>query len=112
MIKVDTGDTVKHLPSGETWIVACVENGELSWVGWPEGWAKLADCVLVKKATAEKRQKILEQMAGIRNAGDHRRAYAIKTIEESGRKVNFSTTLLDSNSPEAISTIRKRIKEQ
>lgn len=72
---IDTGDTVFHAPSGETWKVACVQGDRLSWTGWPEGMANLADCTLVEKATPEAREKLLRQMADMR-ADDHRRRYA------------------------------------
>ena len=34
---IDTGDTVKHGPTGETWVVAYVQGDRLAWCGWPEG---------------------------------------------------------------------------
>lgn len=44
------GDTVKHGPSDETWEVAYAdyERGKMSWAGWPEGMADIADCTLVE----------------------------------------------------------------
>jgi hypothetical protein len=55
------GDVVKHGPSGETWTLATdEENGEVQWCGWPEGWAKAADCTLVEEATDAGRRKMLE----------------------------------------------------
>ena len=33
---IDTADHVKHGPSGETWVVAYVEDDRLAWCGWPE----------------------------------------------------------------------------
>lgn len=83
---IDTGDTVKHIPTDETWIVACVEGNELSWVGWPEGWAKLSDCILIEKATAEQRQALLSQMAAMQDTEDHRcrhAKYVLATTEKS-----------------------------
>lgn len=43
------GDTVFHRPSEETWTVAYADyaTGDLGWMGWPEGYAKIADCDLV-----------------------------------------------------------------
>lgn len=63
MIEIDTGDTVFHRPSRETWLVAHCEHGELMWVGWPEGYARLDDCLLVNKASAESRIRLLHSMA-------------------------------------------------
>jgi hypothetical protein len=49
------GDTVFHRPSKETWCVSYAdqERDELSWVGWPEGYAKLSDCDLVQRCSDE-----------------------------------------------------------
>ena len=71
---IDTGDHVKHGPSGQTWVVAYVEGDRLAWCGWPEGEAKLADCTLTKKATPEQRDKLLLEMADCTN--DRRGRYA------------------------------------
>ena len=73
--EIDTGDTVKHGPSGERWIVAFVRDDRLAWVGWPEGYANLADCTLVRKATDEERDNLLRQMADARS-DDSRCRYA------------------------------------
>ncbi|MGB0970374.1 MAG: hypothetical protein ACPGVG_05355 [Mycobacterium sp.] len=75
MIQIDTGDTVFHRPSRETWIVACVQDDRLSWVGWPEGMAETRHCLLVKKAGPETKASLLQQMAEMRR-DDHRRRYA------------------------------------
>lgn len=72
---IDTGDTVKHAPTGEQWIVACVQGDRLSWVGWPEGMAYLTDCTLVAKATPEQRDEMLRLLAALRG-DDHRKRYA------------------------------------
>lgn len=63
MPDVDTADHVLHGPTGEAWVVACVQNERLSWCGWPEGTADLADCTLAKKAAPEERDKLLREMA-------------------------------------------------
>jgi hypothetical protein len=78
--KIDTGDHVHHGPSNENWVVACVEGDKLSWCGWPEGWAELSDCILVKKATAEERDKLLREMADMRTERDHRCRYARRIL--------------------------------
>jgi hypothetical protein len=41
------GDTVRHGPTGETWIVAAIEQDDLYPAGWPETRARTADCTLV-----------------------------------------------------------------
>ena len=38
-LEIDTGDVVRHAPTGETWTVALVDRDRLSWCGWPEGTA-------------------------------------------------------------------------
>lgn len=77
---IDTGDSVFHRPTGERWLVACVRDDLLSWVGWPEGSANLADCELVRKATPESRRKLLEEMAAM-GGDDHRQRYAVRRLE-------------------------------
>ena len=66
--QIDTADVVRHIPTGEEWIVACVRDHRLSWCGWPEGMAELKDCELIEKATPEKRDKLLREWA---TPGDH-----------------------------------------
>lgn len=75
---IDTGDIVKHEPTGETWTVAFVDNDRLWWCGWPEGTASLADCVLVKKASAAERHKLLVDMSKSDGA---RSRYAQRQLE-------------------------------
>ncbi len=62
---IDTGDSVLHGPTGETWTVAYVSGDRLAWCGWPPGEAMLSDCKLVKKATPEYRNKLLHDMASM-----------------------------------------------
>ncbi len=78
---IDTGDYVHHGPSNEDWVVACVDGEYLSWCGWPEGEARLSDCTLIRKATQEERQKLLEQLAAM-PSDCHRRRHALVTLEE------------------------------
>lgn len=63
MIEIDTGDIVRHEPTGEKWVVAYVRGDRLAWCGWPEGEAALSDCILITKATPEGRDKLLSGMA-------------------------------------------------
>lgn len=46
---IRAGDTVRHGPSGETWLVAAVHGVELAPAGWPEGIARIEDCTLVER---------------------------------------------------------------
>lgn len=76
---IDTGDHVKHGPTGETWVVAFVEGGRLAWCGWPEGLADLADCTLVQKAAPGEREALLRSMAEI-GGDDARGRYARRVL--------------------------------
>ena len=58
------GDTVTHGPSGETWTLACDQEGE--WVmpaGWPESLAKASDCTLLEQASDVDRLEMLRLAA-------------------------------------------------
>lgn len=77
---IDTGDSVHHAPSGETWVVAYVQGDRLAWCGWPEGEAKLSDCTLIQKAAPEYRQKLLEDMAAM-TGSDARKRYAQHVLQ-------------------------------
>jgi len=61
---IRTGDSVKHGPSGETWQVAWAdyERGEISWVGWPDGCAKLADVTLVERCSDDKHRDLVRSL--------------------------------------------------
>lgn len=61
---IDVCDVVYHAPSGESWVVACVDGDRLYWVGYPYGGsAALSDCRLVTKASNKNRQSLLEKLA-------------------------------------------------
>jgi hypothetical protein len=68
---IQPADVVKHNPSGETWVIAAVNGDEVMPCGWPESIAKAKDCVIVKKATDEAKQKMIESWAG-KHSGDLR----------------------------------------
>lgn len=53
--RIRCGDTVKHHPTGEEWVVAYADytTGHLAYSGWPEGIAKIAECELVESCTDE-----------------------------------------------------------
>jgi hypothetical protein len=79
-VSIDTGDTVRHGPSGEEWVVAYVSGDHLVCCGWPQTSALLSDCILLEKATAEERSKRLAEMASI-SESDSRGDHARRTIE-------------------------------
>lgn len=78
--EIDTGDIVRHGPTGEIWVVARVRDDKLAWCGWPPGWADLKDCTLSKKATPTERTAILEQIAG--SKGHHCADWAASRLKE------------------------------
>lgn len=58
------GDTVKHLPSGEQWTLACDEDrGRVMPCGWPESEAQASDYVLLRAATDDERMEMLHRFA-------------------------------------------------
>ena len=77
---IDTGDSVKHAPTGETWVVAFVEGDRLYWCGWPGGSAQLSDCTLVKKASHEYRMSLLTEMADMHDTKDARCRFAQRAL--------------------------------
>ena len=83
-----TGDTVLHKPSGETWVVAGVQNGDLYPCGWPLGIAKLADCEVTERCSEEEHLKLLKQLAAMerdwRDGYDPRKSLALAQLVEMG----------------------------
>lgn len=76
---IDTGDTVLHGPTDETWSVAFVDGDRLYWRGWPEGSALLSDCRLIKKATPAERHETLIEMS---KSDGVRASYAQRALQE------------------------------
>jgi hypothetical protein len=77
---MDTGDVVRHTPSGERWLVAYVHRDYVCCCGWPESLAPVADCVLLESATPEQRLILLRQMAAMEGS-DSRKSYAKRRLE-------------------------------
>jgi hypothetical protein len=75
-MQIDTGDTVKHGPTGETWLLAVVDQGRVIPCGWPLTYASLSDCTLVKAATDVEREALLNQMADMKDDNDPRCRHA------------------------------------
>lgn len=73
--KYRTGDVIRHIPSGEEWLVADVTNTHIGCCGWPHTMAPFADVELVKPATDEAHLKLLREMADM-SSPDPRRSYA------------------------------------
>lgn len=51
MDRIEAGDSVKHIPTGETWYVLGVSHkkNQLCVAGWPPSIAQIDDCVLESK---------------------------------------------------------------
>jgi hypothetical protein len=77
---VRTGDTVRHEPSGEEWLVAYVEGTDLVPCGWPLTFAKVSDCKLVTACSDEESTALLNRMADMRDGGDVRCRYARRKL--------------------------------
>ena len=77
-----TGDTVLHRPTGETWLVAFVEDGRLCACGWPLELVPAVDCDLIKSCDAQERVKLLAEMAAMQ-CDDPRRSYAQRALANS-----------------------------
>ena len=45
------GDVVRHIPTGEKWVVAWCEGDTLAPAGWPNCYALHSDCEMVRAAT-------------------------------------------------------------
>ena len=58
-----TGDVVRHIPSGEKWLVAWADTSEVVCCGWPESIAKASDCHLERAATDEEHLDLLKRIA-------------------------------------------------
>lgn len=68
------GDTVKHKPTGETWTVSYVDGDNLAWVGWPNGYAKVSDCAIIKSCSDLEHVLLLKRITESRDEGSDQRA--------------------------------------
>lgn len=58
------GDTVRHRPTGETWVLACDQRGaDVLPAGWPETLARADDCELLEAANDDERIAMLREAA-------------------------------------------------
>lgn len=81
-VRFRAGDTVKHLPSEEEWVLAVDEtNGYVYPCGWPLSRANAKDCVIVEKATDDKRMSMLEDWTA-RSYSDDRTRIALVQVKE------------------------------
>lgn len=95
-------DRVFHRPTGETWLLAYAdyETGDLSWLGWPEGRARISDCDLVEPATASTRLYWATQLerSSLPRAGVARRLYPELFAEARAALDDEARTLADAHS--------------
>lgn len=69
-----TGDTVRHIPSGQTWTVAWADEHDVMPCGWPEGYARPSDCVVIETCSDEEHWKLVREIAKARpDPGCHSR---------------------------------------
>lgn len=57
---IEIADRVKHMPSGEEWIVARINDLYVWPCGWPESRALKSDCVLIEKSSTESREELIK----------------------------------------------------
>lgn len=69
----ELGDTIRHIPSGEEWLVAYVRDGKLAACGWPDEVVPASDCVLVQRMPLGKKLDLLRELS--RSTG-HRAEHA------------------------------------
>lgn len=64
-MSIQIADHVKHLPTGEEWVVARADEEHVWPAGWPPCIAKLTDCTLIKKATQDQREEMRRLCAAL-----------------------------------------------
>ncbi len=75
------GDTIKHIQTGETWLVAavCNQTKMLLCCGWPESMAPWSDCELVKECWQDDSVELLNELA---SGTDCRASWARRNLDE------------------------------
>jgi len=88
-MQMDTGDTVRHILTGEDWIVAGVAGNHLWPVGWPGGRVNWVNCALIKRATPEEKAKLQAQLAKL-PVEDERRQFGVaeNTTTDTGEEMD------------------------
>ncbi len=64
--RIDAGDAFLHRPSGETLSCSGSDGDAVFWEGWPEGYARVEDCDLVREATPDQRRSTLVSWSKVR----------------------------------------------
>lgn len=57
MTTIRCGDHVRHVPTGETWVVAYVDG---EWRDWPDGDAEASDCAVIALSLIEALEGIVD----------------------------------------------------
>jgi hypothetical protein len=58
-----SGDTVRHYPTNEVWLLAWADANRVSPCGWPETIALVKDCVLVEACSDIESAEMIKQWA-------------------------------------------------
>lgn len=95
-----TGDVVRHLPSGEEWLVATADARHVSPCGWPYGLARLEEVELVQPATDEAHLRLLRELANM-SVPDPRRSYAQERLAEMGHPRRTIEATIEARDAEA-----------
>lgn len=82
MTQIRCGDHVRHIPSGQVWVVAYVDGDRLAWCGWPAGEAPLANFKRVKECSDADHRHMLKQCAASDGKRQRRAADALKALDE------------------------------
>lgn len=61
------GDTIKHIPSNENWVVAWADGNTVAPFGWPSSRANLIDCKLARQCSDREHVKLVKD--GIASGG-------------------------------------------
>lgn len=77
---IRTGDTVRHIPSGEKWLVAYVQGGLVCACSWPGTRVAEKDCHVIRSAGDQESEDLLKALADT-NLNDERKAYAVRELE-------------------------------
>ncbi len=72
------GDVVRHIPSGEEWLVAWAEGDRLAWAGWPDGTAALSDCEVIQRVSDEGHRAAVQKWACVPDDTDSRPARVLR----------------------------------
>lgn len=78
-----TADVILHRPTGETWVVAYVDEqrGEVTPCGWPFCFARLEDCDMKKAASDDESEQLLQELAAMTcPEHDFRRSWAQRVL--------------------------------